>query len=207
MKFSIMGYSQLEAVKFKDTVTAKGKDKRVKLDATDLLILRYFTDFYPNMDKVIIDGKEYGWMKRSKVLEDLPILDISEGAVSERFKKLVHFKVLDYKLVKNSEGTRCYYTHGESYPQLIEEFSTIESGADGVKPTRGSGSNQHRVSGQTDYKDRPLDTSIKNNRGGGSGKTSSTPPPPKPCPECGRRTWYVPQMAIYHCDDCGTKFE
>ena len=225
MKFSIMGYNQIEAVKLRDTVTEKGKEKRVRIDATDLLILRYFTEFYPNMKKEIIDGKEYGWIKRSKVIEDLPILSISEDAVSERLKKLVHFKLLDYKIVKNNEGTRCYYTHGESYPHLIEDFSTAgesypqpteefstEKGgypqnirdfstADRVNPVRGTGSNRHGVPGQPGYKDKIL----KNNIYKGFEKKNSDSLQNSRC-ECGGQISKNTQIGIYQCFSCNKKY-
>lgn len=64
---------------------------------------------------------------------------------------------------------------------------------------------------RTDDQDRGFNNSgsktINRQSGSDCRRSYSTPPPPKPCPECGRRTWYVPQMAVYHCEDCGTKFE
>lgn len=129
--------SQAEALKFIDTVEyEKGGEKRTKtisLDASDLLIISWFANFYPKMHKRIIDGKEYGWIKRSKVIEDLPILRISETSVGDRLKKLVHFGILDYKFVKK-EGTYSFYTFGKNYMRLVE--------------TEGKGSTDYRVSGQ-----------------------------------------------------------
>lgn len=143
MRIAIHDFSQQVASSMVDTVTyTKGNkelSKTIAIDATDLLILDWFAKFYPNMKKSIIDGKEYAWVKRSKVLEDLPILRISEASVSERLKKLVHFKLLDYRLIKEN-GTYCYYTFGDNYRLLIETGQPVE----------GIGSTQHGVSGQTD---------------------------------------------------------
>lgn len=203
MRLAIHDYSQEVAASMVDTVTEKGKKKSIAIDAADLLILDWFTKFYPFMDKREIEGKEYGWIKRSKVIEDLPILRISEGAVSDRLKKLVHFKLLDYKLVKDAEGTRCYYTHGESYPQLVFDFSTIGEWGYRVKPTQGIGSNQHRVSGQTPYKDSGLDSSL--NRKGNEGKMNCGKPANSRC-ECGGLIAKNIQTGIYECGNCQKKF-
>lgn len=206
MRLAIHDYSQEVAVAMTDTVTEKGKEKRIAIDATDLLILDWFTKFYPSMAKTVIDGKEYGWIKRSKVIEDLPILRISEESVSGRLKKMVHFKLLDYKLVKNSEvGTRCYYTHGESYPQLVYDFSTVSDGGYRVKPTRGSGSNPHRVSGQPDNKDSYLDSNHKISKG--YSRNSYEPPEPTRCPDCKASMSYMHQLGCYQCLSCYSKYD
>lgn len=200
MRLAIHDYSQEIAAQMVDTVTVKGKEKKIAIDATDLLILDWFTKFYPFMTKKVIDGKEYGWIKRSKVIEDLPILRITEGSVSERLKKLVHFKLLDYRLVKDSDGTRCFYTHGESYPQLVFDFSTISEGGYRVKPTQGIGSNQHRVSGQPHNKDRSLYSSFNISNGGGKKKGGKLED--RLCPECKVKMFRNTQTGWYECPQC-----
>lgn len=160
MRIAIHDISQEEALRFTDTVkyikNGKEKTKSINLDATDLLIIDWFAKFYPNMQKAVIDGKEYGWIKRSKVLSDLPILRISEDSVSVRLKKLVHFGILDYRLVKEN-GTFCYYTFGENYSRLIDSEGTgsTKYGVQGQPPTG--------VQGQPCDKDSRLDnTSVRN---------------------------------------------
>lgn len=118
MRLAIHGYSQSVACGMQSEVVENGKRKKVRIDATDLLILRWFTDFYPNMKKAIIDGKEYGWITRKKMSEDLPILGITEKSGAARLKKLVYFGLLDYRLVKDG-GTYAYYTHGPAYESLL----------------------------------------------------------------------------------------
>ena len=130
-----------------DTVREKKgdgyKEKTIAIDATDLLILDWFTNFYPQMKKKIIDGKEYGWIKLSKVIEDLPILRINEKSVGARLKKLVHFKLLDYRVVYD-KGKSAYFTHGESFPQLLYDFSTMGDSERAVKQPFKGRSNAHQ---------------------------------------------------------------
>ena len=79
MKWVIEGFSQEYAMTLKKVVPTKGsKDKLIKIDCTDLVILRWFVDFYPNMRKMTVDGKEYAWLAHNKMLADLPLLDISK---------------------------------------------------------------------------------------------------------------------------------
>ena len=84
MKYTIEGFSQEYALTLKKNIITKyGVEKTIKIDFTDLVILRWFVDFYPNMKKMIIDGKEYVWLSHKKLLNDLPLLDISKRACIE----------------------------------------------------------------------------------------------------------------------------
>lgn len=170
MKYTIEGFSQEYAQSLKKEVIINGKDgkqktKTIRIDCTDLVILRWFVDFYPNMRKFVIDGCEYAWLSHNKLKEDLPILDISKRACIDRMQKLVDFGILKYKLIKEG-GTFSLYTFGENYEKLID-----------TKGTRGA-VNQHRgmqsndiggvrsndigVCSQTTTKDISIkDTSIK----------------------------------------------
>lgn len=136
MKYTIEGFSQEYAQSLKKEVIINGKDgkqktKTTRIDCTDLVILRWFVDFYPNMRKFVIDGCEYAWLSHNKLKEDLPILDISKRACIDRMQKLVDFGILKYKLIKEG-GTFSLYTFGENYEKLID-----------TKGTRGA-VNQHR---------------------------------------------------------------
>ena len=55
----------------------------------------------------------------SKLLEDLPMIDISKRAFIDRMQKLVDFGILDYQLVKKG-GTFSFYTFGKNYEPLNE---------------------------------------------------------------------------------------
>lgn len=117
MKQTIEGFSQEYAMTLKKTVATNEGEKTVKIDCTDLVILRWFTDFYPNMRKTTIDGRECVMVEHSKLLEDLPMIDISKRAFIDRMQKLVDFGILDYQLVKRG-GTFSFYTFGKNYEPL-----------------------------------------------------------------------------------------
>ena len=120
MKQTIEGFNQEYAMTLKKTVATSKGEKTVKIDCTDLVILRWFTDFYPNMRKTTIDGREYVMVAHSKLLEDLPMIDISKRAFIDRMQKLVEFGILDYQLVKKG-GTFSFYAFGENYIHLVDD--------------------------------------------------------------------------------------
>lgn len=118
MKYTIEGFSQEYAVTLRKNIFTNGKEKLIKIDCTDLVILRWFVDFYPNMRKMSVDGQEYAWLSHQKLAEDMPILDISKRACIDRMQKLVEFGILKYRLLKEG-GTFSLYTFGENYENLL----------------------------------------------------------------------------------------
>ena len=114
MKISIEGFNQEYAISLKKEVDGK----IIKLDCTDLVILRWFVDFYPRMKKVEINGIQYAWLSHKKLSEDLPVIDISKKAFIDRMKKLVNLKILTYEFIKES-GSISVYGFGENYQNLI----------------------------------------------------------------------------------------
>lgn len=129
MRYTIEGFSQTEAIKFRRTETIKRKNPRtgiyedketvVSLDCTDLVILRWLVDFWPRMMKVEIGGKQYAWLSYKAAIEDMPLLGIKKGMFALRLKKLVDFGILSHKTVK-SGGTFSYYGFGPEYARLID---------------------------------------------------------------------------------------
>lgn len=169
MKWVIEGFSQEYAMTLKKVVPTKGsKDKLIKIDCTDLVILRWFVDFYPNMRKMTVDGKEYAWLAHNKMLADLPLLDISKRACIERMQKLVEFGILEYKLIKEG-GTFSLYTFGDNYINLVRSSDTGECSNDtrgDIQPTQGGmRSTDIGAYGQPDNKDNSIIDSpiIENN--------------------------------------------
>ena len=151
MKYTIEGFSQEYALQFKKNVIRKNKQIEIKLDCTDLVVLRWFVDFYPKMKKIIVDGKEYAWLTHKKLLEDLPLIDISKDGFISRMQKLVEFEILDYVFLKEN-GSFSLYTFGKNYGGMV---STTQ----GVPVQTGTG-----VWGQTSTKDNTIiDSSIKDN--------------------------------------------
>lgn len=130
MKYTIEGFNQEYAVSLRKEIEVNGKTVVRKIDCTDLVILRWFVDFYPNMKKMTIDGKEYAWLTYKKITEDLPLIDISKRSFSERLQKLVDFELLTYKLVLEG-GTFSLYGFGNNYANLVS--STREGGAQNLQ--------------------------------------------------------------------------
>jgi uncharacterized phage protein (TIGR02220 family) len=160
LKNTIAGFNQEYALTLRKTVPGKGGvPKTIKIDCTDLTILRWLVDFYPSMKKKIVDDKEYVWLTHKKLMEDLPLLDITKRSCIDRMQKLVEFGILDYKLLK-AGGTFSLYTFGENYMHLVQSTNI------GVcsQPTQGDAANQQegmqstntRVFGQPDNKDNSV---------------------------------------------------
>lgn len=119
MRYTIEGFSQTEAIKFRRTEIVNGKEKVVTLDCTDLVILRWFVDFWPNMMKVEIGGRQYAWLSYKALIEDMPLIGIKKGMLALRLKKMVDFGILSHQTVK-SGGTFSYYGFGPEYARLID---------------------------------------------------------------------------------------
>lgn len=159
MKYTIEGFCQEYALTLKKTVPTKGGKKTIKIDCTDLVILRWLVDFYPNMKKMTIDGKEYVWLAHKKMLEDLPLLDITKRACIERMQKLVEFEILEYKLVKEG-GTFSLYCFGKNYINLVSSNDTGDGQSTGAQ---GMQSNDIGACSQPNNKDNSItDPSINN---------------------------------------------
>lgn len=147
MKLFVNGFSQEAVLSMVDTVKdSHGKDKTIRIDCTDLEILRWLVDFYPKMSKIKDGAHEYAFFTYKKVLEDLPILNISKQALSDRFKKLEHFKLLRILCKRESSGTFMYVGFGDSYLNLISsQQSGTVSYEQGGKPTTCGASSQLRT--------------------------------------------------------------
>ena len=117
MKYTIEGFSQEAALK----LTVEKDGKTLKLDITDLTILRVFADFYnTGMKKIKVDDVEYGWVNYSYFLKQLPLLDIQYRAFYNRLQKMVILGVLKHHTAKNEDNTKsAYYTFGEKYKSLL----------------------------------------------------------------------------------------
>lgn len=166
LKNSIEGFNQKFATTLKKDFIVNGKIVIRKIDCTDLVIMRWFVDFYPNMKKIEYNGKQYGWITYKKVLEDLPILDISKQSLADRLKKLVDFKLLSSALIKEG-GTFSVYCVGDNYKYLIENESPEEGGDKNlvgsvVNYNRGVYSTTIGGSSQLHTKDKSIiDSSVK----------------------------------------------
>lgn len=139
MKFTIHGFSQERALEFRKEIEKNGKKTIIKLDDTDLLLLRWFVDFFPRMSKLYIDRKEYAWVNYSTIVNDLPLLGVTKQSVYLRFSKLDKFGILEHKHIKDS-GSYSYYGFGDNYGLLIDtdEYNNRNSVGGTEKITEGS---------------------------------------------------------------------
>lgn len=119
MKCTIEGFNQQQALSLSKEVIENGKSVIKKIDVLDLVILRWFTDFYHKMVKMEFEGKQYAWVDYKSLLKDMPILDMGKDNLYKRFKKLVLLGVLNHYTSKNG-GTFSYYTFGENFTSLLE---------------------------------------------------------------------------------------
>lgn len=125
MKFSILGFNQQKCLQLTATKEVKGKDgpKNVdlRLDVTDLLILRTVADFMnrAKIRKVIIEDKMYCWVKYATIIEDLPILGIKQQALTDRLDKMVTFNLLEKQVEHTQLGTFSYFRVGKKYEDLL----------------------------------------------------------------------------------------
>lgn len=132
MKYTLEGFSQEAALSMRATVTENGHTKTIKLDLTDLTILRWIVDFYPNMKKIYVEGTEYMWLDYSAFVEDMPLLGLSNQSLYKRCMKMVQLGVLKHKTVR-SKGTFSYYGFGPEYSRLVGNTRTP---AQAPTPTR-----------------------------------------------------------------------
>lgn len=119
MKYTIHGFSQQRALEFRKEIEKKGKKTTLKLNCDDLMLLRWFVDFFPKMTKKNIDGKEYAWVNYATVIADLPLLDIGIKSIYNKFTKMTEFGLLEHKHVKDG-GSYSFYGFGANYGVLID---------------------------------------------------------------------------------------
>lgn len=123
MKYTIEGFSQEEATKLQKTVIESGKTKTIRLDCIDLVLLRWFVDFFPSMMKVTIDGIQYAWVSYQAILDDMPLLGLGKRSLFDRLRKMSQLGVLMHKTVRRG-GTFSYYGFGGNYSLLIRKHDS-----------------------------------------------------------------------------------
>ena len=131
MKYTIEGFSQKYILTLSYTEILKnGKEKVVKPEWIDLGLLRYFVDFYPNMKKVEIDGKQYAWLAYSKVLEDLPFIDLNKRSIALHFNKLCNLGLLEQKVFGQGQTV---FRFGPKYAGMVDSKQADKISASDVK--------------------------------------------------------------------------
>lgn len=113
MRYSIFEYSQEKLVS-------------LGLDVTDALLLNWFVNFFcGKMEKRIFKdannvSKLYGWVKSSKIIEDLPVIGISsEKGIRRRFDSFVEKGILEREILITQQGKKSYYKTTSIYDSLI----------------------------------------------------------------------------------------
>ena len=139
MRFSVFAYSQEKLLEY-------------GLDVTDALILDWFANFFiGKMEKRIFkdstdNAKIFGWVKISKIMEDLPVIGItSEKGIRRRFDAFVEKGLMQRETVITQGGKRSYYRTTEAYDTLLntkaaerQESKKEDSDRNGKIPQRNS---------------------------------------------------------------------
>lgn len=107
MKNTILGFNQIKLLEY-------------DLDLKDVLIIRYIIDFRGTgkMIEEIHNKKVYYWINYKKLLEDIPILNISKDMLRRRLKKIVEKGILIH-FTKKQNGTYSFYNIGKNYLDLL----------------------------------------------------------------------------------------
>ena len=107
MKYTILGFNQEKALE-------------LGFDVEDLLIIRWFVDFYSSskMKKMNVGDKTYAWVNYSGVIKDIPILNMKKDTLSRRMKKICETGIMEHKTPKLG-GTFSLYKLTDKYDQLI----------------------------------------------------------------------------------------
>lgn len=133
MRFSIFEYSQEKLLS-------------LGLDVTDALLLNWFANFFcGKMEKQMFKGadgkpKIYGWIKISKVIEDLPVIRIaSEKGIRNRFDAFVEKGILDRKTLATQNGKKSYYRTTAIYDSLINTMAIQKNQENNAKKDGAKG--------------------------------------------------------------------
>ena len=107
MKYTILGFNQEKALE-------------LGFDVEDLLIIRWFVDFYSSskMIKMNVGDKTYAWVNYSSVIKDIPILNMKKDTLSRRMKKICETGIMEHETLKQG-GTFSLYKLTDKYDQLI----------------------------------------------------------------------------------------
>lgn len=148
MRYSIFEFNQEKLLEY-------------NLDVADALILNWFANFFiGGMEKRIFqDGnvnKIYGWIKISKIMEDLPVLGIStEKGIRRRLDHFVESGIMERETIQSQNGKKSFYKTTEVYESLIN--------------TKAVKKNQNKEAEKT----KELDDSSENNTEISQGNSSS----------------------------------
>ena len=102
MKYSVLGFNQAKVIAESD------------LDLTDLMLLQYIVSANGSskMKHILKDDITYAWLSHEKIMEDLPILRLSESTIRNRLLNLKKTGWIDSekRFEDGVRGSRTYYT-------------------------------------------------------------------------------------------------
>ncbi len=109
MKYAIEGFSQKRSVE-------------LGLNVEDLVILRWFVDFWPSpkMTKMEHEGKIYALVSYSGFIDQMPIIGCNKRTIARKFQRLVDAGVLENTTIKQG-GSFSVYRFGKNYESLAFE--------------------------------------------------------------------------------------
>ena len=121
MRFTILGFNQKLAIKN-------------NLSISDLLLLQYimYANGQPNMQHIVDDTEvSYVWLHHSKIQEDLPILNISEGTLRNKLSELKKKDLIQSISIpnKNGKGSKTYYSITTKTMSFINDSNNSSSHA------------------------------------------------------------------------------
>lgn len=111
----------------------------------------------------------YVWLSHEKILQDLPILNISKETLKKHLKKLVDLELLDRAVISNDKnrGSKAYYGLTDKFISL--QFSGVKNDTCSIQPGVKNDTCSPRPGVKNDTPDRVLvinkqlkDISIKN---------------------------------------------
>ena len=137
MKFTIEGLSQARLCE-------------LGLDAIDAVLLRWFIDFWPRMDKKLVLGEEYGWAAYAHVTKELPIMKIENvEVIARRFKKYRQVGLMDYHVDRGDNSKTYFKLVPEQWEMLTSDSRRLESREAGdskvVKPATQKSDNPSSI--------------------------------------------------------------
>ena len=100
MRYSVLGFNQEELLKY-------------NLGMNEVLLLDYIYQAIasPTLEHKIEAGLSFVWLNHTKILEDLPILNISEDRLKRLLKSLEANKLISSIKINmgKGKGSKCYY--------------------------------------------------------------------------------------------------
>lgn len=156
MKYSIFQFSQEKLLEN-------------SLDVIDALILSWFSDFFMTaMEKKVFkeqkngitENKLYGWVKLSKVLEDIPCIGInSEKGIKRRFDGFVEKGIMTRQSVITQNGKKTYYRPTEIYDELV---NTKASCAEKSEKTETKNQQEEKLTESQEFSQGYFDSHAEN---------------------------------------------